>query len=255
MVGQYSAPVNIQKLWNYCNVLRDDLSACGTHRRAGWTGGCKGMKKSPRYSTAHLIEDQFEPGSNGKVLKNKLGIKSPEEMDDVEAIALKEATDKLIRKFDAGHRFTAADICSFHKIWLDGIYDWAGKYRQVNISKGGFPFATAMHIPSLMTQFERDVLARNTPCNFKDRHEAFHALAETHIELVLIHPFREGNGRVARILSTLMALQSGSPLLNFGLMSGEKKNEYFEAIQAGLDKDYKQMEKLFLMIIEKSDVG
>ena len=79
------------------------------------------MKKSKRYDTSHLIEDQFEPGSNGQVLKNKLGITSPEEMDDAEAIALKEATDKLVRKFDKHYRFTAADICGFHKIWLDGI--------------------------------------------------------------------------------------------------------------------------------------
>src|SRR3989338_7550034 len=133
------------------------------------------MKKSKRYDTSHLIEDQFEPGSNGQVLKNKLGITSPEEMDDAEAIALKEATDKLVRKFDKHYRFTAADICGFHKIWLDGIYSWAGKYRQVNLSKGDFPFAAAMHIPSLMTQFEREVLMRNTPCNFKNRSEVIYA--------------------------------------------------------------------------------
>jgi cell filamentation protein len=212
------------------------------------------MRKNNRYITAHLPEAQFEPGSNDQVLKNKLGIKSPEEMDDAEAIALKEATDKLVRKFDANHRFTAADICGFHKTWLEGIYEWAGKYRQVNISKGDFPFAAALHILSLMTKFEQDVLARNTPCNFKDRHEVIRALAETHIELVLIHPFREGNGRVARVLSTLMALQAGLPLLDFGLISGEMKKEYFEAIQTGMDKNYQPMEKLFLLIIEKSDV-
>lgn len=212
------------------------------------------MKKSGRYKTAHLIEDQFEPGSNDQVLKNKLGITSPEEMDDAEAIALKEATDKLVRKFDKHHRFTAADICGFHKIWLDGIYEWAGKYRQVNVSKGDFPFAAAIHIPSLMTQFERDVLTRNTPCNFKNQSEVIHALAETHIELVLTHPFREGNGRVARILSTLMALQSGLPLLDFGLITVERKKEYFVAIQAGLDKNYVPMEKLFSVIIERSGV-
>ncbi len=143
------------------------------------------MKKSGRYKTASVIEDQYEPGSNGQVLKNRLGITSPEEMDDAEAIALKEATDKLVRKFDKHHRFTAADICGFHKIWLDGIYAWAGKYRQVNVSKGDFPFAAAIHIPSLMTQFERAVLACNTPCNFKGRREVVHALAETYIELVL----------------------------------------------------------------------
>ncbi|MFA4829788.1 MAG: Fic family protein [Thermodesulfovibrionales bacterium] len=213
------------------------------------------MKKSGRYKTTHLIEDQYEPGSNGQVLKNKLGITSPDEMDDAEAIALKDATDKLVRKVDKHHRFTAADICDFHKIWLDGIYSWAGKYRQVNLSKGDFPFAAAIYIPSLMTQFEQEVLMRNTPCNFKNRSEVLHALAETHIELVLIHPFREGNGRVARILSTLMALQAGLPLLDFGLITVERKKEYFAAIQTGLDKNYQQMEKLFSEIIERSDVG
>ncbi|MBI5213468.1 MAG: Fic family protein [Nitrospirae bacterium] len=211
------------------------------------------MKKSDRYKTAHLIEDQYEPGSNGLVLKNKLGIKSLEEMNNAEAVALKEATDKLVKKFDKHHRFTAADICGFHKIWLDGIYSWAGKYRQVNVSKEDFPFAAAIHIPSLMNQFEQDVLVRNTPCNFKNREEVIHALAETHIELVLIHPFREGNGRVARILSTLMALQAGLPLLDFSLITVERKKEYFAAIQAGLDKKYAPMEKLFSVLIRKID--
>lgn len=212
------------------------------------------MKKSGRYKTAHIIEDQYEPGSNGQVLKNKLGITSPKEMDDAEAIALKEATDKLVRKIDKHHRFTAADICDFHKIWLSEIYSWAGQYRQVNVSKGYFTFAAAIHIPSLMAQFERDILSRNTPYNFKDRSEILHALAETHIELVLIHPFREGNGRVARVLSTLMALQAGLPLLNFGLITVERKEEYFAAIHAGLDKNYQPMENLFSVIIEQSDV-
>ena len=174
-------------------------------------------------------------------------------MDDAEAIALKKAMEKLLVKFDEKHQFTAADICAFHKIWLDGIYEWAGKYRQVNVSKGDFPFAAVAHIPSLMTQFERAVLARNTPCNFKDRRGVVHALAETHIELVLIHPFREGNGRVARILSTLMALQAGLPLLDFRLLTKERKNEYYAAIQAGMDINYEPMEKLFSVIIEKSD--
>ena len=41
--------------------------------------------------------------------------------------------------------------------------------------------------------------------------------------LALFHPFRDGNGRVSRILSTLMALQAGLPLLDFGVIAGEKK--------------------------------
>lgn len=78
------------------------------------------------------------------------------------------------------------------------------------------------------------------------------ALAETHVELVLIHPFRDGNGRVARILSTLMALQAGLPLLDFTVIAGKSRHAYIAAIQAGLDRYYVPMESLLGEIIEQS---
>lgn len=210
------------------------------------------MKKDGRYDVSGLAEAQFEPGSNKQVLKNRLCIKSPKEMDDAEAHALERTMDGLVGQYDERYRFTAADIRAIHKSWLGEIYEWAGEYRQVNVSKGDFPFAAAARVPSLMEQFERGVLARYTPCNFSERADVVRALAETHVELVLIHPFREGNGRLARILSTLMALQAGLPLLDFGLIAGERKETYFVAVQAGLDKNYKPMELLFAEIIERS---
>lgn len=209
------------------------------------------MKKNGRYDVASLTEAQYEPGSNDLVLKNRLGITSPQEMDDAEARALERAMVGLVGKYNESYRFTAADICEMHKFWLGEIYEWAGKYRQVNISKGDFPFAAAARIPSLLEGFERDVLARYTPCNFKVRDDIIRALAETHVELVLIHPFRDGNGRVSRMLSTLMALQAGLPLLDFSVIAGEKKAAYFAAVQAGLDKNYQPMEQLFVEIIER----
>jgi cell filamentation protein len=60
-----------------------------------------------------------------------------------------------------------------------------------------------------MRQFEHDQLARLTPCRFECIEDVVASLAEVHVELVLIHPFREGNGRIARLLSVLMALQAG----------------------------------------------
>jgi len=77
-------------------------------------------------------------------------------------------------------------------------------------------------------------------------------LAEVHTELVLIHPFREGNGRCSRILASIMALQAGLPILDFSFISGPMKSEYFSAIQIGMDRNYKPMEKLFAEIIENS---
>ncbi len=210
------------------------------------------MKKDGKYDVSGLPEAKFEPGSDEQVLKNRLGIKSPKEMDDAEARALERVMVGLVGKYDERHRFTTPDICQIHKRWLGEIYEWAGEYRRVNVSKGDFPFAAASRVPSLMDEFECGVLARYTPCNYKERADIIRVLAETHVELVLIHPFREGNGRVARILSILMALQAGLPLLNFSLIAEKKKREYFAAVQAGLDKNYGPIERLFTEIIEQS---
>ncbi|MDT8385632.1 MAG: Fic family protein [Gammaproteobacteria bacterium] len=210
------------------------------------------MKKKGRYDVSGSIETQFEPGSNDTVLRNKLGMTDSKEMDKLEAESLIKATDALIHKYDADHQFTADDVCQMHELWLGDIYEWAGKYRTVNISKDDFSFAMAAQIPKLMVQFETDQLAKYTPCNFSDRNVVVKALAEVHTELVLIHPFREGNGRCSRILTIIMALQAGLPVLDFSLISGQMKSEYFAAVQMGMVRNYEPMEALFREIIESS---
>ncbi len=69
------------------------------------------------------------------------------------------------------------------------------------------------------------------------------------MELVLIHPFRDGNGRIARLLSTLMALQAGLPLLDFSSIAGAERTNYFAAVQAGIDSNYTPMRAIFAQII------
>jgi cell filamentation protein len=81
------------------------------------------------------------------------------------------------------------------------------------------------------------------------------ALAEVHVELVLIHPFREGNGRVSRLVATLMALQAGYPLLDFSPVTGAARERYFSAVQAGLDRNYVPMKTLFAEIISATERG
>lgn len=213
------------------------------------------MKKSGRYSTSTLIEDQFEPGSRGRVLKNLFGIKSKREMDEVEAVEHKRALNELLYIYDAGHRFTAADVCKMHKIWLGGIYEWAGQYRQVNISKEGFMFAAASHIPQLMDAFEKGPLKTYTPCHFASLDDVVKALAVVHTELVLIHPFREGNGRLARMLAIIMALQASLPPLDFSIIRGKKRDEYFAAVQAGMDCNYEPMEKILRDLLRRTLQG
>jgi len=207
---------------------------------------------SPSRYDAHGIETEFEPGSRGCVLRNKLGIRLSRDMEQAESEALLAVQEWAVAHFDAGHRFTAEDITTLHRQWLGGIYAWAGEYRQVNMAKGDFMFAAAAQVPRLMAEFERKELAAYTPCEGMDEARLIQALAITHAELVLIHPFREGNGRCARLLAWLMALQAGFPPLDFSPMAGRNKAGYIAAIHAALERDYAPMQARFKAVIRRT---
>ena len=91
--------------------------------------------------------------------------------------------------------------------------------------------------------------ARFTPCQ---EPEAAEALAAVHAELILIHPFRDGNGRLARLLALLMGLQAGLPPLDFSPLDGRGKMRYIAAIHAAMGRDYRPLAAVFERIIERT---
>ena len=204
-----------------------------------------------RYDAAGT-EAEFEPGSHRRVLRNLLGIRSVREMEQAESQALYTVTQKLIDETSPDHRFTAADVCRIHRLWLGEIYPWAGEYRSVNIAKGDFMFAAANQVPRLMEQLESGPLLELTPSLTNTIEAQAHALAIVHAELVLIHPFRDGNGRCARALSTLMGMQAGLPPLDFSAMDGRHKRNYIEAIHAALSRDYVPITRIFSVAIART---
>lgn len=209
------------------------------------------MAGSDRYDTGASPEGQYEPGSGEQVLRNKLGIKDAEQMELLEFDLLSRIQDELLEEITGDQRLTLSDLKLWHLRWLGSVYDWAGKYRTVNLSKQDFPFAAADQIPRLMDDYQRLYLARWTPACDLDQESLITALAECHVELVLIHPFREGNGRLARLLATMMALQADEPPLNFSSMESDQKG-YISAIHAGHSGNMKPMIDLFSDVLEQS---
>jgi cell filamentation protein len=112
-------------------------------------------------------EAEFEPGSRGRALRNRLGITSVRALQQRESEALLATTQQVIDQVTVDQNFTAADICRLHHLWLGKIYEWAGEYRSVNIAKGEFMFAAAAQVPRLMQQLEQGPLRLYTPCRIK----------------------------------------------------------------------------------------
>jgi cell filamentation protein len=186
---------------------------------------------------------EWQPGSNGQVLRNAPGITDPAQMDEVELGLLLQLYELMLGDAFPERRLDVADLMEWHRLWLGNLYDWAGQVRSVNLAKGDFHFAAAARIPRLLVEFECDCLHRYTPCTAMDADALAEAIAICHVELILIHPVREGNGRLSRLLADVMAVQAGRGPLDYSGWDADKA-AYFSAIQRGLDRDYAPMRDL-----------
>ena len=122
-------------------------------------------------------------------LENKLGIiSSPELAEAEERISKKKAADLfesgLLDTLEAG---TFASLKAIHKYLFDEIYDFAGEFRTVNIAKGNFRFAPLMYLEAALANIDK--MPQST----------FDEIVEKYVEMNIAHPFRDGNGRSARI--------------------------------------------------------
>ena len=91
---------------------------------------------------------------------------------------------------------TVNGLKQIHGYLFGGLYDFAGKIRTVNISKGGFKFAAAEFLPETLDQIE------------KMSEDSFDQIIEKYVEMNVAHPFREGNGRTTRIWLDLILKRS-----------------------------------------------
>ncbi|EBW4675954.1 cell filamentation protein Fic [Salmonella enterica subsp. salamae] len=196
-------------------------------------------------------EGQYEKGSGEQVLANKLGITASDEMDEAELVLLEQLYHFVFEEQFPQGKLSVAMLKSWHRRWLGNIYDWAGQERTVNISKGGFMFAPSAQLPKLLNEFDTKYLARYTPCTDMDEEQLIAAIAIIHVELILIHPFREGNGRLSRLLADVMAVQGGYKPLDYQSWE-QNKAQYIAAIHAGVSMDYEPM-KYWVSKALKSD--
>lgn len=198
-----------------------------------------------RYSTGGEIDDDFQSGSNGLVLKNKLGIIDQHEIGLVETQALDTAYRWSFDEYETTTQFSMQEIKRMHAMWLGSIYDFAGELRTVNISKAGTLFAPVEYLETSCRNFE-SLLLSLTPCEGVREGDLIERISVVHGELLLLHPFREGNGRLSRWLADLMSLQAGNGLLDWKFDENglEGKETYFAALRQSFVGNFSPLQAL-----------
>lgn len=182
-----------------------------------------------------------------EILPNLLHLDKKEDIDNAEFEGFLYAELYLTEKLTSRTKFNEKYIQQIHKIALKDLYSFAGKYRTVNMSKGGFLFPTAQFIPQSMTTFDNEILSL-LPNKYESEKTLINDVAKVHGELLFIHPFREGNGRTARILANLMVRKHGYKGLHFDRIDEKVFNQYVNAVQMVAEKNYEPMEEVIKLI-------
>ncbi len=122
-------------------------------------------------------------------LANRLNISDINKLSiEEERISKKKALELfdlgILGKLNAG---TILSLKTIHKYLFDEIYEFAGKFRTVNMSKGTFRFAPPMYLEAVLENIDK--MPQST----------FDEIFEKYVEMNIAHPFREGNGRSTRI--------------------------------------------------------
>lgn len=111
---------------------------------------------------------------------------------------------------------TTKGLQQIHKYIFDGLYDFAGKIRDKNISKGGFRFANALYLNEILPKIEQ--MPENT----------FEEIIAKYVEMNIAHPFMEGNGRTMRIWLDLILKKHLNKVINWQFVD---KTLYLQAME------------------------
>ena len=158
------------------------------------------------------------------VLENKLDITDPVELARMEEkISKKKAVDLFENGFLDNYKAgTFEMLAAIHKYLFGEIYDFAGKVRDVNISKGNFRFAPVMYLQAAIENVEK--MPQST----------FDEIIEKYVEMNIVHPFREGNGRSTRIWLDLILKRELNRVIDWSVVD---KEDYLLAMERSPIKD------------------
>ena len=157
-------------------------------------------------------------------LENKLGLTSSTDLArEEERISKKKALalfeNGTLDKLEAG---TFSALQTIHQYLFEEIYDFAGKIRTVNISKGNFRFAPVMYLQAALDNIDK--MPQST----------FDEIVEKYVEMNIAHPFREGNGRSMRIWLDLIFKAELQKVVDWSKVD---KEDYFLAMERSPIRD------------------
>jgi cell filamentation protein len=203
-----------------------------------------------RYDVSGNVEAEYVDAQK-TILRNKQGIADLQTLEVAEEEALAQAYETLLTEVRADTPMTCELLRYIHLQIFGDLYEWAGRWRTVWISKPGITWPAPDFLDSNMQVFEREVLGRHPVRAMEDDRAFCAAVGEIQGEFLVIHPFREGNARTIKLLTDLLTTQTGRPLLIYdGSEAGQHR--YLAAARDAFKKDYTPMAEIISQALTRA---
>jgi len=192
--------------------------------------------------TSNAIEGNTLTESETKVvIEDGITIGGKSLREHYEAIGHAKAYDHIYSMLDKP--VSEEDILFLHKLFFEKIDSGnAGRYRQKNVIITGTDYLPPDYqkVPELMKKH-----IENLYKDVKDKHPLEHA-SDLHAEFESIHPFTDGNGRIGRLLLSILCMKNGyCPVI----IPPIRRAEYIAAMQKSNKGDLNALRVLILSII------
>lgn len=224
--------MNIYKLLNLYKTAIDErrsfegemLTQLKDYYRIGLTWSSNALEGNPltESETKVLLEDGLTIG--GKPLRYTF-----------EAIGHAKAYDFIFTLLKS-RTITERDVLTMHQMFYESIEkEYAGKYRDMDVFISGskYPVTESKHILADMGELFQWI------ANERDQFHPAEFAAQLHKRFVFIHPFKDGNGRIARLIMNTALIQDGYLL---AMIPPVLRHEYIELLEKAHrdDKPFEQ---------------
>ncbi len=198
--------------------------------------------------------------SGTDIPRNRLGITEAELLHEIEAALLQQAYQTFIDELQPDTRFDEAYFKSLHQRTWASLYDWAGEYRSVDMSKGGSLFCRAEFLEKesrrLFRQLEQEGYLKQAVDWPKEQFAE--RMAYYQCELIALHPFYELNGRITRLFFDLIAMYCGYGPVDYSQTLSEAADETNAYVRASIAcvrvADNGMLQQIILNGLNKAEV-
>ncbi len=177
----------------------------------------------------------------------------------LEIKGVKKGSEFLLREVRLKRKLkiTPALIKKLHWHSFGWIFPkWAGKFRTIQVTYSGKEAPPYFQVPELVLNLCRDLNERlkHLPALEKDDYlyEVVQFLAWWQHQFVVIHPFNDYNGRLARMLTALILVNLGLPPTEIKAETGKDRKRYIKSMQLADNGNYKLLETLLLQALTEA---